>query len=180
LAAVFVAGLLAARPSHAEPDRYGVMADIGLPDGIVGSFSYRALDWVSAHIGVGHNTNSFGLRAGARLDPLDRVIAPYLSVDAGVYGDADTASWMRSTAQSAGLDDKTLERLGYWYANGHLGVRFGSGSAWIYLQGGVSYIDIDATVIKPKPNFVPPVDLYRETVVHVWTASGRGGFLYRF
>ncbi len=173
-----LACMLVASAAHAEPHKYGVMADLGLPDGMVASFGYHAHDWITAHAGIGHNTNSFGLRGGVSFEPINYAIAPYLALDAGTYFSADTASWMRGTAKSAGLDDKTLERLGYWYANGHLGVRFGAGSAWVYLQGGVSFIDIDAFVIKPKPNFVPPVDLYRETTVHVWTVSGRLGFLY--
>ena len=41
-------------------------------------------------------------------------------------------------------------------------------------------IDVDALVKKPKPIFIPPVDLYRETDVRIWTISSRGGFLYFF
>ena len=58
--------------------------------------------------------------------------------------------------------------------------RIGSAAAAFYLQLGISFIDATADVIKPKPELVPPVELYRETVVHVWTMSGRGGFVYSF
>ncbi len=44
----------------------------------------------------------------------------------------------------------------------------------------VSYIDATAQVIKPRTSMTPPVDLYRETTVHLWTMSGRGGFVYYF
>jgi hypothetical protein len=156
------------------------MADVGLPDGFVGSFAVRAHHLLGAHVGLGHNTNSFGLRGGVSFTPIQFLVAPYLALEAGHYLEADTASWMRSTAKKAGLDDKTLGRVGYSYANGHLGVRFGSGHAALFLQGGISYIDATAQVIKPKPNFIPPVDLYRETIVHVWTVSARGGVLFYF
>ena len=173
--------LCAAAPvASAEPGPYGVMGDVGLPDGMVGSLAYRAHPHLDLHLGVGHNTNSFGARTGAAWLPIRGVVSPYLALELGMYLQADTADWMQSTAKSAGLDDKTLERVGYWYSNGHLGARFGSGAAAFYLQGGVSFIDATAHIIKPKPTYVPPVDLYRETEVRVWAVSGRAGLLYFF
>lgn len=181
LAGMVISAAPAASADGAPPGRYGIMGDLGLPDGMVGSFAYRAHQHVGAHVGLGHNTNSFGLRAGAAWLPLaPAVVAPYLALEGGLYFSADTAGWLRSAAKSAGLDDKTLERLGYRYANLHLGARFGRGAAAFYIQGGVSFISATAGIIKPKPNYEPPVDLYRETVVHVWTLSGRAGLVYFF
>ena len=173
---------LTASAVRAEPEhkRFGVMTDLGLPDGLVASFAYRPHRMIAGHAGLGHNSNSPGVRAGVAFSPIQFAVAPYLALDAGHYFEAETADWMRSAAEKAGLDDKTLERVGYSYVNGHLGLRLGSRSAAFTLQFGLSYIDATAEVIKPKPNFVPTVELYRETVVHVWTMSGRGGFVYSF
>jgi hypothetical protein len=172
--------LLAAPAAQAEPSRYGAMADMGLPDGFMAAFMFRAHDWVTAHAALGHNTNSPGFRIGASFSPIDYAVEPYTALELGYYFEAETASWMRDTAKKAGLDDKTLDRVGYKFVNGHLGLRFGNASASAFIQGGISFIDAKALVIKPKPNFAPPVDLYRETVVHVWTVSGRVGIAYYF
>ena len=87
---------------------------------------------------------------------------------------------MRDLAQSAGLDDKTLLRLGYRYAQTQLGLRIGRGAAAFYLQGGVSFIAATVLILKPKPNVIPPIDLYREQDVHVWGVTGHGGLIYWF
>jgi hypothetical protein len=176
LGILLVASVAAAEERHS----IGVGMDAGLPDGFVGSVSYRPHDLVTAHIGLGHNTNSFGLRVGASISPVATAIAPYLALEGGTYFEAETASWMRSTAKSAGLDDKTLDRIGYQFANGHLGLRFGKTNAVVFLQAGVSFIRGTAEVIKPKPELMPPVELLRETTVHVWIVSGRGGVVYYF
>ena len=176
-----IAGIvLAASGAHAEPSRYGVMADIGLPDGLIASFAFRAHDWFTAHVGAGHNTNGPGLRLGGSFSPIDYALSPYAALEAGYYFEAETADWMRDTARHAGLDDETLQRVGYKFANGHLGLRMGNASAAVYVQGGVSYIDAKALVIDPKPNFVPPLELYRETEVRMWIVSGRVGVVYFF
>lgn len=164
----------------AEPGRYGMMGDVGLPDGLVASFAYRAHDQVDLHLGLGHNSNSFGARAGGAWLPLRAVVAPFAALEVGGFLPADTADWMQSTARSAGLDDKTLERVGYWFGNAHLGARVGSDSAAFYLQGGLSFIDATAHIIKPKPSYTPPVDLYRETHVRVLGLGGRAGLVYFF
>jgi len=178
--AVLVSSLLASPAARAEPGRYGVMGDVGLPDGMVASFAFRAHEHIELHAGIGHNTNSFGARGGAAWLPLRTLVSPFAALEIGGYLPADTADWMQSTARSAGLDDKTLERVGYWYSNAHLGARIGSRAAAFYLQGGFSFIDATADIIKPKPNYVPPVDLYRTTEVRVWALGGRAGLVVYF
>lgn len=167
-------------PARAEPRRYGVMGDLGLPGGLVASFVVRPQRVVTTYAGLGHNSNSFGMRAGARVLPWATPAAPYLALEGGFYLESGTPGWMRDLAKSAGLDDKTLERLGYRYASGQLGVRIGSGSPAFYLQAGVSFIAASILVLKPKPTYVPPVDLYREQKLHVWAVTGHGGFLFWF
>lgn len=180
LAALTFVWIGAPAPAAAEPGRYGVMGDVGLPDGMVGSFAWRAHPHIDLHLGLGHNTNSFGARTGAAFLPLGGPVSPYLALEAGWYLQADTPGWLQDTARSAGLDDKTLERVGYWFSNLHLGARVGSATAAFTLQGGLSFIDATAHIIKPKPSYTPPVDLYRETEVRVWALGGRAGLIYFF
>lgn len=169
-----------AAAARAEPGPYGVMGDVGLPDGMVASLAYRAHPHLDLHLGLGHNTNGFGARTGAAWLPLRAALSPFAALEAGWYLQADTPGWLQDTAKSAGLDDKTLQRVGYWFANAHLGVRVGSPTAAFYLQGGLSFIDATADIIKPKPSYTPPVDLYRETEVRVWAVGGRAGLVYFF
>jgi hypothetical protein len=181
LAAAILAGMVVAAPAaRADEPRHGVIGDVGLPDGIAASYAYRVRPPVDLHAGLGHNTNGFGLRAGVHATPFRRrAVTPYAALEGGWFFQAETPEWMRSTAKKAGLDDKTMESLGYRYLNlAHLGARFGGGAASFYMQGGVTFIRAYAGIIKPKPNYDPPVDLHRETIVHVWTLSVRAGLVY--
>lgn len=170
----------AATAARAEPGRVGLMGDVGVPDGLVGGVAVQAHDHIDLHLGVGHNSNSFGGRAGAAWLPLRAVVSPLAALELGGFLPADTDEWLQDSAKSAGLDDKTLRRVGYWYASLHLGARIGAGAAAFTLQGGLSFIDATADIIKPKPSYQPPVDLYRETEVRVWAVTGRIGLLYWF
>jgi len=153
---------------------------MGLPDGLMAAFVLSPHRVIKTHAALGHNTNSFGLRLGVTYSPLSKSVSPYGAFELGHYFSADTPDWMRETAKDAGLKDKTLVRVGYTFINGHLGVRFGSDKVGVYFQGGVSFIAANALVIKPKPNFTPPVDLYRDTSVNLWIASGRVGAEFSF
>ncbi len=165
---------------QAHESRYGGMLDLGVPDGLMASFVYRPHTELRALFGIGHNSNSPGLRAGLQWSPWQALLAPYLALEAGHYFRADTPDWMRDLAQSAGLKDKTLESVGYQYGNGHLGVAIGGKSLRFCLQMGVSFVRASTLIIKPKPNYTPPVELYRETTIHAWLMSGRAGLLYTF
>ena len=178
--AAFVSIVLASPAARAEPSRFGASTDLGLPDGIMAAFLFRPHKLVTSHVALGHNTNSPGLRIGASFSPIDYAVEPYTALELGYYFEAETPGWMRDTAKEAGLDDKTLDRVGYKFVNGHLGLRVGNNTASAFVQGGLSFIDAKALVIKPKPNFAPPVDLYRETVIHAWIISGRVGIAFYF
>lgn len=169
--------LLAAREATAGDQRLGVMADVGVPDGAVASLAYLAHPLIMAHAGVGHNANGFGLRAGAQITAFESRVVPYLAIEGGHYFRSATPEWLKESAKDAGLDDKSLERLGYQFVNAHLGLRFGTNVSF-YAQAGLSFIHATANVIKPKPTIVPPVDLYRETTVNVWALSGQAGLVY--
>ena len=101
---VVVLVTLASSSAHADskpepkPSRYGVMVDIGIPDGAVASLAYRAHRDINAHIGIGHNTNSLGLRTGARWTPIHHAISPFVALEAGHYPEAQPADWMLDSA----------------------------------------------------------------------------------
>jgi len=178
---LIAAALLVAGPVGADAgsQRYGVLADVGVPDGAVAAFAYRVHPQITTHAGLGHNANGPGIRVGVQLAPFVATVAPYLALAAGHYLRAETPDWLKETAKDAGLDDKSLERLGYQFVDAHLGARFGKATS-VYVQAGVSFIRATADIIKPKPTYVPPVDLYRETTVHVWAVTGQAGLVFYF
>ncbi len=117
--------------------RFGVMADAGLPDGANASLVFRPFSWLRAHGGGGTNMISKGVRAGVTLVPFGSGLSATL--EAGHYFDGDANGLARRFAGSS-FQSELLERVGYDYANGHLGLDFGSRRVTFYIHGGMSYV----------------------------------------
>jgi hypothetical protein len=116
----------------------GMMADAGLPDGMGGSLVYRPNSWLRLHGGGTYNMISSGLRAGAALLPFGW--GPSLTVEAGHYFDGDANGLVRRFAGAGYQSNAILERVGYDYANGHVGLDFGMRRVTFFIHGGVSFI----------------------------------------
>jgi hypothetical protein len=171
---------MAAFPASASGDEIGVVADLGLPSGLTVGAAYQPHPVVTSHAGLGYNLNGFGVRIGAQLSPWQLTAQPFLAVEVGHYFRSDTPEWMADAAKDAGLDDKTLQRLGYSFASSHIGLRFGSGQPAFFVQAGLSFVRAGTDYIKPKPLLTPPVDLYRETIINLWLIGGQMGVLWYF
>jgi hypothetical protein len=117
--------------------RYGVMADAGLPDGANASLVVRPARWLRLHGGGGYNLISKGLRAGATLVPFG--MGPSATVEAGHYFDGD-ANGLAQRFAGQSFQSTLLEKVGYDYANFHLGLDFGYRRVTFYLHGGMSYV----------------------------------------
>lgn len=143
---------LAAAPARAEvsaavtgvpvltpkaPPRFGVMADAGLPDGANASLVFRPFSWLRAHGGGGSNMISKGVRAGVTLLPFGG--GPSATLEAGHYFEGDANGLARRFA-GASFQSELLERVGYDYANAHLGLDFGARRVTFYIHGGMSYV----------------------------------------
>jgi hypothetical protein len=115
--------------------RFGVMADAGVPDGANASLVFRPLAWLRAHGGGGANTISKGVRAGVTLLPFGA--GPSATLEAGHYFDGDANGLAQRFAGST-FSSPLLERVGYDYANAHLGLDFGTRRVVFYLHGGMS------------------------------------------
>jgi hypothetical protein len=118
--------------------RLGIMADAGLPDGVTASLVYRPRRWVRAHVGGGYNMISPGVRAGATLAPFGW--GPSLTLEAGHYFDGNANRVARKLAGSSFNDSALLERVGYDFANAHLGFEVGYRRMTFYLHAGMSYM----------------------------------------
>lgn len=127
-------------PGALPVPRFGVLFDVGVPDGLGLSGVYRPMHWLRLHGGLTHNLGALGLRGGVSFAPFYFPLTPTLSVDVGRTFSAD----YRSIARKAGLDDPKfdplLRDLTYTYANAHLGLEVGAARRFVFfLRGGVSY-----------------------------------------
>src|SRR5947207_135786 len=99
----------------------GLMMDAGVPDGAQASLVLRPWKALRFSLGGGYNMISKGVRAGVSILPFGR--GPSLSVEAGRFFDGDANAAARKYMSS--LDDVSiLQRVGYDYANAHLGLDF--------------------------------------------------------
>ncbi len=125
-------------PPPAPMRRVGLMMDAGLPDGFNAALVYRPWQFLRAEAGGGYNLISPGVRAGATLIPFGW--GPSFTAEAGRYFEGNANGLARKIAGSDFKDSALLERVGYDYANLHLGFEFGSRRMTFYLHGGMSYL----------------------------------------
>jgi hypothetical protein len=116
----------------------GVMADVGLPDGAGASLVVRPAKWLRLTGGGTYNMISSGLRAGASLLPFGW--GPSLSLEGGHYFDGDANGLIRRFAGASYQSNAVLERVGYDYANAHLGLDLGLRRVTFFIHAGFSYI----------------------------------------
>jgi len=116
----------------------GVMADAGLPDGMQGSLVLRPARWFRTSLGGGYNMISKGVRMGATLVPWGR--GPSGTLEVGRYFDGDANAAARSFLGAGFQGAPVLERIGYDYANAHLGLDLGYKRVTFYIHGGMSYV----------------------------------------
>jgi hypothetical protein len=114
------------------------MLDVGVPDGAVLGVAFRPAFWTRFHVGAGTNAISPGVRAGAVLVPLSE--GPSLTVEGGHYFEGDANSIVSQFAGPSYSQSRTAQRVGYQFANFHLGLDFGSRYATFFLHGGMTYL----------------------------------------
>jgi hypothetical protein len=169
--------LAEASPKEHHPSRFGVTMDVGAPDGGVASLVYRPVRPLRVHAGVGHNLVSTGLRAGVTLVPFKTWATPTLSLDYGRYFEGDANGLARMLSGDDSYSSPLLERVGYDYANAHLGLELGNGRVTFYLHAGASRITSDvqrSEVMTSETSSVTVGDAH----MTLWTVSGRMGLLF--
>ncbi len=136
----------------ARPKRlplFGVIVDVGVPDGLIGSLTIRPRKWVRVSGGGGSNGISSGWRAGITLLPFGA--GPSASFEYGGYQDGDA----NALAKTFGLGSSpVLQRVGYQYMNAHLGLDFGTRRFVFFIHGGVTMLrgqihNLDALIPSP-------------------------------
>jgi hypothetical protein len=162
------------------------MLDAGIPDGAMLSAVYRPWRWARVHAGAGSNTISAGMRAGVVLVPF--TAGPSLTVEGGWYFEGDASGIV---TQVTGNQDQTAmaHRLGYQFANFHLGLELGGESVFFFLHGGASYLrsEIHQTnqvfggrSTDAQGNVVTTFTITRDPVVTAWVPSAKCGLVFFF
>jgi hypothetical protein len=81
-----------------------------------------------------------GVRGGVSLVPLRSWFSPSINFDVGAYQEGDANPLVRMISGDAEFHNNSLERVGYRYANAHVGLEFGRQRATFYIHAGGSYI----------------------------------------
>jgi hypothetical protein len=139
----------AAPPSPKRLPYFGMMADVGVPDGLIGSVVARPWKWLRLAGGGGSNGISRGWRTGMTYLPW--AAGPSASVELGHYQDGNANSLARKVIGGSFDGSPLLERVGYDYLNAHLGLDFGSRRVVFFVHGGVTFLrgqihNVDAAI----------------------------------
>jgi hypothetical protein len=127
----------AASAKDEGPGPFGIMLDVGVPDGVMLSGMYKPIRWARANLGLGFNGVSPGIRIGGALVPFGT--GPFFGLDLGHYFGGDANGLVRTFA-SDHEDIAVLENVGYDYMNLRLGLELG-GKRFIFLvRGGFTFI----------------------------------------
>ncbi|SRR6266540_3584652 len=173
-------------PSTVVPKRLprlGVMADAGAPDGANGSVVYRPSSWLRSYVGGGTNLIGKGFRGGLTLVPFGS--GPSASIEAGHYFDGDANGLARRFAGPT-FGSPALERVGYDYANFHVGLDFGSRRATFFIHGGMSYIrasvhNMDQVVASSMSandgSGTTEISFTKDPIVRAWLPSVKLGLI---
>jgi hypothetical protein len=114
------------------------MVDVAAPDGLMGSVVFRPFWWLRSHAGGGTNSISAGIRLGVSLIPFGA--GPSLTLEAGHYFEGNANSFAQNTLGIRDDAGDVLERVGYDFANAHLGLEFGQDRVAFFIHGGISYL----------------------------------------
>jgi hypothetical protein len=160
----------------------GLMVDGGVPDGATVSAVYRPFSWLRTEVGAGYNLISKGARAGLTLLPFGA--GPSATVEAGHFFDGDANGFARSIA-GAGFEDKAiLQRIGYDFANAHLGLDFGTRRVVFFIHGGMSYVRAQIHNVNEQvasatsSSSATTVSFNQDPTVRVVAPSAKLGFIF--
>ncbi len=171
-----VLAMVAARDAAAEGHlpRFGVMTDLGVPDGGTASVVVRLVGPIRLHAGIGSNLVSTGMRAGVTIVPLPWWFSPSVSLDVGRYPEGDANPLARMVLQDPTYSSAMLDRVGYDYVDAHVGLEFGRKRATFYIHGGASRT---TGRIRGLSDPQQGVTFAEDPVVTSWTPSVRLGLI---
>jgi hypothetical protein len=175
-----VSAVHAASETPAAP-RIGAGVDLGLPDGATVSIVVRPIRSIRAHAGMSHNLISLGERVGLTWVPLSWWASPTLSVEYGHYADGNANPLVRMVSGDASFSSAILDRVGYDYANAHVGLELGRRWFTFYIHAGYSRItstvhNLSAETMSESAG-TTTVTFSKDPSVRLWSVSARAGFI---
>jgi len=183
--AVFVLAVLAGPAAadgvtkRGEPDSlpvFGVMADVGAPDGANVSLVVRPISRVRIYGGVGHNYVSRGVRGGIAISPLRTWITPTLSADYGRYFEGDANPLARMISGDPTFSSPALDHVGYDYATARVGLELGRRRFTFFLHAGATRITSTVHNLSTSAN-ATMVTFSNDPTLKLTTLSARLGFI---
>jgi hypothetical protein len=174
--------LVAASASADTLPRFGMMTDVGVPDGATASIVVRPLRQVRLNAGVGHNLVAPGVRGGVTVIPFGTWFAPTLAVDYGHFSEGNANPAIQMITGDPTFDSKQLERIGYDYIDAHAGIELGRKWFTFYLHAGMSRISgtIHNLSSSPSDGSMTTVTFTRDPNVTLTTVSARLGIVFYF
>jgi hypothetical protein len=159
----------------------GTMADLGLPDGATMSLVVRPIRSIRAHAGLSHNLISLGERVGVTWVPLSWWVSPTLSLEYGHYTDGNANPLVRAVSGDTTFSSAILDRVGYNYANAHVGIELGRRWFTFYIHAGMSRItstihNLSAETMSESAG-TTSVTFSKDPSVRLLTVSARVGFV---
>jgi hypothetical protein len=179
-------GATALTTAHVAPEapstpRIGAGVDLGLPDGATVSIVVRPIRSIRAHAGLSHNLISLGERVGLTWVPLSWWASPTLSVEYGHYADGNANPLVRMVSGDSSFSSAILDRVGYDYANAHVGLELGRRWFTFYIHAGYSRItstvhNLSAETMSESAGNTT-VTFSKDPSVRLWAVSARAGFI---
>jgi hypothetical protein len=166
---------VASAPASADVPRFGVMADVGVPDGANASIVVRPIRSVRFAGGMSHNYVSKGVRGGITFAPFGSAVQPILAFDYGHYFEGDANPLARMITGDATFQNDALSDVGYDYANLHAGLEFGRKWFTFYLHAGMSRVTGDLRNLSTQSD---SITFSQDPNVTMWTPSARLGFVF--
>ena len=127
------------QPSIFEEDtkvrRLGVSLLVGIPEGVVPSFSVHPFDTNALHFDLGPSgALALGFRGGVTWDPLDWVVAPTLTVSGGYHATAELPGVENARFNAAYLNIQPGLEIGR-RSRFRIVARVGYSRIWVHTQG---------------------------------------------
>jgi hypothetical protein len=159
----------------------GLMADAGLPDGMMASLVLRPVEALRLHAGAGSNTASAGFRGGLTLLPFGA--GPSLSGEIGRYLEGETNGVVRTFFGGVGKLAQYFQRMQYSFASAHAGLDFGKTWGTFFIHAGVSYVKASLTNVAPIAEMTgatgvrTTVSINQPPVLRLWSPSVKLGLI---
>ena len=160
---------------------FGAMFAAGVPDGATASLICRPWSFVRAEVGGGYNLISKSVRGGVSLIPFGA--GPSATLEGGRYFEGDANGIARTLAGNGFGDNAVLQRVGYDFANAHLGLDFGMRRVTFFIHGGMSYIkasvhNINQQISADASTSQTTVTFNQDPQIRIWTPSAKFGFVF--